>query len=213
MQMSFRFLQTLPLIDRELELIAPQEQWVDALLASCTHPQCALDPAAAQVTRTRVTDFLRAAPHGHQQADAASGRSPCYYFWMRLSPITAERAGGAERLPRWGEALPPIQIAGGISLRIGNTTELELYAGHFGYNVYLPARGNHYAERSCRLLLGLARAHGMKRLWITCNPDNAPSRRTCERLGCQIAGIVPLPQTHPLYQRGERLKCRYWLDL
>jgi tagatose 1,6-diphosphate aldolase len=98
-------------------------------------------------------------------------------------------------------------------LRIGTTYDLETYVGHFGYGVYPPARGRHLAERACRLLLPLAKAHGLKRLWITCNPDNWPSRRTCERLGCTLAGVVPVPEGHALYQRGDRYKCRYFLEL
>ena len=77
----------------------------------------------------------------------------------------------------------------------------------------LPARGRHYAERACRLLLPLARAHGMQTLWITCNPENVASRRTCERLGASFIDVVALPANHMLYQRGERVKCRYRLDL
>jgi tagatose 1,6-diphosphate aldolase len=53
----------------------------------------------------------------------------------------------------------------------------------------------------------------MKTLWITCNPDNYASRRTCERLGAEMVEIVPLPSNNVLYQRGEREKCRYRLDL
>jgi tagatose 1,6-diphosphate aldolase len=88
-----------------------------------------------------------------------------------------------------------------------------MYLGHLGYNVYTPARGNRYAERACRLILPLARAHGMKTLWVTCNPDNVASRRTCERLGCTLAEIVSTPPGHTLHQRGELQKCRFRLDL
>ena len=62
-------------------------------------------------------------------------------------------------------------------------------------------------------MLNLARAHGMLHVWITCNPDNWASRRTCEKLGCQMIEIVAVPETHPLYQRGDREKCRYLLEL
>jgi tagatose 1,6-diphosphate aldolase len=98
---------------------------------------------------------------------------------------------------------------GRISLRIGDTDHLRLYAGHIGYAVERRHRGNHYAERSCRLLLPLARAHGMRELWITCNPDNHASRRTLERLGAELVEIVEVPPQNPLYQRGERQKCRF----
>ena len=84
---------------------------------------------------------------------------------------------------------------------------------HLGYHVYPPARGRHLAERACRLLSGLARRHGMRTLWITCDPANAASRRTCERLGMRYVETVPVPESDPLYARGEREKCRYRLEL
>jgi tagatose 1,6-diphosphate aldolase len=88
-----------------------------------------------------------------------------------------------------------------------------MYYGHIGYNVFPPARGRHLAERACRLVLPLARAYGMRELWITCNPENVASRRTCERLGATLMEVVDLPEGFPLYQRGERQKCRYRLDI
>lgn len=100
-----------------------------------------------------------------------------------------------------------------IDLRIGNSRDLTHYAGHIGYEVFPKYRGHHYAERSTRLLLDLARQHKFSKLWITCNPDNWPSRRTCERLGCQLVEIVAVPPWHELYHRGEHFKCRYRLDL
>jgi tagatose 1,6-diphosphate aldolase len=107
----------------------------------------------------------------------------------------------------------PIRMAGGIGLRIGDTPNLRQYIGHVGYNVYPAARGYHLAERATRLLLPLARRHGMDMVWITCNPDNTPSHRTCQRLGAVYVNTVDLPSKHPLFIRGERQKCRYRLDL
>jgi tagatose 1,6-diphosphate aldolase len=196
--MSFRFLDPGPLIDGELELVAPHARWVDLLLEACTHPLSVDDPSAQATTRARVTEFLKNAPLGHQPADTKRGWVPSYHFWMRLHPMMNPT---------------PVQIAGGITLRVGSNHELEMYAGNIGYGVYPPARGHHYAERACRLIFNLARLHGMKRVWITCNPDNGASKRTCERLGCRFADIVPIPAGHPLYLRGDREKCRYWVDL
>ena len=102
---------------------------------------------------------------------------------------------------------------GSISLRIGSTDDLVLYFGHVGYGVEPDYRGRHYAARACRLLLPLARAHGLDTLWITCNPENIPSRRTCERLGAVFVEIVDIPRRCDLYRQGERKKCRYRLDL
>jgi predicted acetyltransferase len=102
---------------------------------------------------------------------------------------------------------------GRIELRIGNTRNMVLYAGHLGYRVHPGHRGNRYAARSCRLLMSLPRRHGMKVLWITCNPDNLASRRTCELAGAEFVDIVDLPENSDMYRRGERQKCRYRLDL
>jgi tagatose 1,6-diphosphate aldolase len=102
---------------------------------------------------------------------------------------------------------------GGINLRIGNTEHLIKYGGHIGYGVEPEHRGHHYGARSVCLILPLARKHGLQALWITCNPDNAASRRTCELAGAEFIEIVDLPENTDMYQRGERRKCRYRLDL
>jgi tagatose 1,6-diphosphate aldolase len=63
------------------------------------------------------------------------------------------------------------------------------------------------------LLLPLARRHGLEILWITCDPDNIASRRTCELAGLELVEIVDVPEHMDMYQRGERRKCRYRLYL
>ncbi|MGH7214293.1 MAG: GNAT family N-acetyltransferase, partial [Tepidisphaeraceae bacterium] len=147
-------------------------------------------------------EFLHAAPRGHEQGRATIGRVPSYHFWMRVRHAPDDRL-----------APPPLVIAGGIGLRIGMNHELEMYSGHLGYHVYPASRGNHYAERACRLLLPLARRHGIAPVWITCNPDNAASRRTCERLGAEFVETVRVPDSHEFFHRGERHKCRYRICL
>ena len=126
-------------------------------------------------------------------ADPAMGYVPAYDFQMR-------RTGSPARI-------------GGISLRVGDTDHLRMYAGHIGYGVEPEFRGHHYAARACRLLLPLARLHGIKELWITCNPDNVASRRTCELAGAVFVEIVDLPEDCDMYREGERQKCRYRIDL
>ena len=198
---SFQFLDPGPLVDGELELVAPHVRWVDDVVAAAQHPLTRRDaPAESQTTRQRLLDFLAAAPGGRQPADPTRGFLPQYNFWMRLHDIPLGPAA-------------PLRIGGGVSLRIGTSDPVEMYYGHIGYHVYPVARGRHYAERSCRLLLPLFRRHGLRTLWITCNPDNLPSRRTCERLGMHLVGVVPVPESNPLYARGDREKCRYRLDL
>lgn len=124
-------------------------------------------------------------------AERERNRVPAYRFDLR---VAGEKAGSA-------------------SLRVGGGTYLELYAGHIGYGVELPYRGHRYAARACKLLFGLARLHGMTTLWITCNPENVASRRTCELIGGELVDIVDLPQDIDMYKEGERQKCRYRVRL
>jgi predicted acetyltransferase len=102
---------------------------------------------------------------------------------------------------------------GAIELRVGDTDHVVMYAGHVGYRVNPEHRGHRYAARACKLLLPLARRHGLETLWITCNPDNVASRRTCELAGAELVEVVDLPEDTDMYQRGDRQKCRYRLGL
>jgi len=53
----------------------------------------------------------------------------------------------------------------------------------------------------------------MEYMFITCNPDNIPSRRTCEKLGLLLQEIVDLPEDNDMYKEGERQKCIYYWEL
>jgi predicted acetyltransferase len=128
-----------------------------------------------------------------QPADPVKGWVPCYAF-----RIMSAKAG---------------DNAGEIQLRIGDTEHLRLYSGHVGYGVRLEYRGGHFAARALRLVMPLALRHGLSALWITCNPENIASRRTCEHAGAAFVEIVDLPPDSDMYLRGDRRKCRYRLDL
>ncbi len=110
------------------------------------------------------------------------------------------------------QAERPSTVMGRISLRVGNTEHIEMYAGHIGYSVDPPYRGRRLAARSCLLILPLARAHGINPMWITCNPENTASRRTCEIIGSKLVETVPIPPDDPLYRWDTKWKCRYRLD-
>ena len=125
--------------------------------------------------------------------DRQKGFSPAYIFDMRHTES--------------GEQM------GRIDLRIGVTTNLVMYGGQIGYGVEAAYRGNHYAARSCKLLFPLALRHDINPLWITCNPDNIASRKTCELAGGVMVEIVDLPEDNIMYKQGERQKCRYRFDL
>ena len=102
---------------------------------------------------------------------------------------------------------------GACSLRIGYN-ENTYYGGNIGYGVEEPFRGHHYAEQACRLLFRLAKMHGLGYLLITCDPDNLPSRRTCERLGGELLEIAVLPADSDIRLRnGQERVCVFRFDL
>ena len=120
------------------------------------------------------------------------GHVPGYEFEMRLSGSTT--------------------VMGSIRLRIGSAISLR-YPGHVGYEVKEKFRGNHYAARSCKLLLPLAHAHGLKALWLTVDPGNIPSIKTCEYLHARYIETIPVPEEHPMHDDGARYRRRYRLDI
>jgi predicted acetyltransferase len=103
--------------------------------------------------------------------------------------------------------------AGEIHLRLGDTEDLRMYSGQIGYGVRPQFRGRRFAARALRLLVPLARRHGLTELWVTCNPENIASRRTCEIAGAAFVEIVNLPPNVNVYLEGAQQKCRYRLDL
>lgn len=123
-----------------------------------------------------------------------------------------------------GDDLPPAYLfemwvdgiqepVGDIDLRLSDSPDTLLYIGQVGFSVEPRFRGRGLAARSLRLLLPLARRHDFGVLWVTCNPENIASRRTCESAGGTYMETVPLPQGHPLWEQGERQKCRYRFDV
>jgi predicted acetyltransferase len=102
---------------------------------------------------------------------------------------------------------------GSIDLRLGEGPDVQRHFGNVGYEVFRDYRGRRLAARSLELLLPLARRHGFSELWITCDPDNLASRRTCEIVGAVYVDEVAIPPGHELFDRGERRKSRYRLAL
>ncbi len=98
--------------------------------------------------------------------------------------------------------------AGYVSLRLGESAALY-YLGHIGYRIEPNFRGRGYAARGCELMLPLIRKLGIKSLVITNDVDNLPSRRTCERLGCELERIAPVPPEYRAVCSGSTRKCRY----
>ena len=95
---------------------------------------------------------------------------------------------------------------GECDLRIGHNDN-TYYGGNIGYTVFPPYRGKHYAAKACKLLFELARMHGMEYLYISCDPDNVASRKTCEYAGGEFVETAILPEENEMRKNGELAKC------
>ena len=100
------------------------------------------------------------------------------------------------------------RAAGYVSVRLGESPELY-YLGHIGYRVYEGFRGRGYAEKAVRRLIPVLRGLGLSSVVITTDADNIPSRRTCEKLGCVLERIAPVPPRHQPACMMSKAKCRY----
>jgi len=92
---------------------------------------------------------------------------------------------------------------GEVNLRIGYTDGLY-YGGQIGYGIDEAHRGNGYAARACRLLVPMAKFHGMTKLLVTNEESNTASQRVCEKLGARFVRKAELPAWHDLYESGWR---------
>jgi tagatose 1,6-diphosphate aldolase len=131
-------------------------------------------------------EFLEYAPHQLL-------RVPTYFFRM-IDPSTQDGIGR-------------------INLRATNAELVVRYAGHIDYEVAEQHRGHRLASHAVELLKPLAWRLGLDPLWITCNPDNFASRRTCELAGGEFIETIAVPVQNPMCEGGAREKCRYRLEL
>lgn len=81
---------------------------------------------------------------------------------------------------------------------------LGIWGGHIGYTVRPDERGKGYAVEMLRLNLENCRKRGLKKIMITCSPDNPASERTILANGGVYEKTVEVD--------GELIK-RYWIEL
>jgi len=96
-------------------------------------------------------------------------------------------------------------LLGEIHIRQRLTLQLENYGGHVGYMVRPSQRRMGYATKMLALGLEKARAIGLHRIMVSCEPENIASARVIEKNGGKL--IV-----EPGVREG-RPASRYWIDL
>lgn len=124
---------------------------------------------------------------------------------------TYENVGGDLPFYWWDILLNGAEI-GKISFRIGHSYH-SYYNGNIGYEIDEPYRGHHYALLACRLVLRAARYHGMDKLYLTCDYDNAASYKTIEKLGAKLIEEVRPPEDYIYYHEGIKVHKIYELKI
>ena len=114
--------------------------------------------------------------------------------------ISQKYQGDDELLPFYYYDIYIGDIAvGKISVRIGNNYH-SYYNGNIGYEIDKEYRGNNYSLKACKLMLQIAKAHGMNELILTCDESNVASYKTIEKLGADLIEIVKPPKDYFAYR-------------
>lgn len=96
-------------------------------------------------------------------------------------------------------------LLGEIHIRHRLTPQLENYGGHIGYLVRPSQRGKGYATKMLALIMEKARAIGLKRVMLTCDPGNIASARVIQKNG---GTLIDEPVA-----RTVRPASRFWIDI
>lgn len=101
---------------------------------------------------------------------------------------------------------------GKISIRIGANYH-SYYDGNIGYEIEESYQGNNYAFKACKLILQVAKAHGMNEIILACDESNIASYKTIEHLGAELLEIVIPPEDYFAFQKGMKAQRIYKLQI
>ncbi len=96
-------------------------------------------------------------------------------------------------------------MAGETRIRHALSPSLEIEGGHVGYFIHPSHRGRGYGNAILALALSELAGLGVRRVLVTCNADNARSRRVIERNG----GVFDRYTTS---QKSGKQVMRFWID-
>ncbi len=85
------------------------------------------------------------------------------------------------------------EYLGRVDVRHELTDELRRYGGHVGYLIRPSARRRGYATLALALGLRECRTLGLDRVLVTCDVDNAASRRVIESNGGVLEDVIDVP--------------------
>lgn len=98
------------------------------------------------------------------------------------------------------------QVVGRISIRHRLTDYLKRIGGHIGYGVIPGCRRRGYATEMLKQTLPFCPPLGLRKVLITCDVDNAGSRRVIEKCGGILEDITN-------YSKLKIQKRRYWINI
>src|SRR5699024_3362662 len=117
---------------------------------------------------------------------AAEGRGQCSSRWIVSGGAVS---AGEEHDPGGGKPREGDQILGFLAIRHRLNRYLLELGGHIGYSVRPSARGRGIATAALEQALVEARELGIERVLVTCDEDNAASRRVIEKAGGHVEDV------------------------
>ena len=97
-------------------------------------------------------------------------------------------------------------VVGRIALRHELTPDLKEFGGHIGYEVRPSHRRQGIATKMLPLILNTPRARQIRRILITCAPDNQASIKT-------ITANTGVLEKTAWVERVKRDTCYFWIDV
>lgn len=152
-----------------------------------------------------VSDYRQAGERYYHQ------RSATFDFESFLGELEANRLGqdlepGYVPMSTFWLVLDEQTVVGESRLRHTLNPALAIVGGHIGYAVRPSMRGRGYATELLRCTLLEAHRIGLTRVMLTCDQDNAASRRVIEKNGGVLTSEAISPSSgKPIYQ--------FWIEL